>query len=417
MVLLLSLFILFITLFYKVLILIFNYKLLFIVKSIILSLCVYLLYYIQTYPIRRRRTLSKLRKWRYRFPNNYKLKTRKDHIINITILLIYVLIFIVGFLWLRFRNSKRSIDLVVYYDKICKVIMITPLHHTIINLLLLVCIFLLYIKLLTLLMKYFKLQFIKRHIYLSNPLNTHLPSYYYMEFVDRYYYRYIHLTSIINKLHTFISYIFHYLKLKKYPDNCEESLSFKIAVYKIPLENLVYQYLSKVKYIIHYIILLIVIVYDISFNSLVLTHMFKIMPYIFIYELLVRLSKVYDGLNIMHDLIIHDLLYTSIQQITDDEYQVGSFSLTKKDINNIITKYVYTDLIDTDNTANNNIIKQNKVEYTTNMIYKIQKSPYIMLYIILVVYIIYSTDPTSKSLDILYDIIDKMEPFSGNELD
>src|ERR1700677_3304994 len=168
MVLLLSLFILFITLFYKVLILIFNYKLLFIVKSIILSLCVYLLYYIQTYPIRRRRTLSKLRKWRYRFPNNYKLKTRKDHIINITILLIYVLIFIVGFLWLRFRNSKRSIDLVVYYDKICKVIMITPLHHTIINLLLLVCIFLLYIKLLTLLMKYFKLQFIKRHIYLRS---------------------------------------------------------------------------------------------------------------------------------------------------------------------------------------------------------------------------------------------------------
>ncbi len=178
MVLLISFFILFITLFYKVLILIFNYKLLFIVKAIILSFFMYLIYYIQTYPIRQRRILSKVRKWRYRFPNNYKLKTRKDHRINITILLTYVLIFIVGILWLKVRNSDRSIDLVIYYDILCKVIRITPLHHTIINLLLLVCIFLLYLKLLTLLMKYFKLQFIKRHIYLSNPLNTHLPSYY-----------------------------------------------------------------------------------------------------------------------------------------------------------------------------------------------------------------------------------------------
>jgi hypothetical protein len=62
--------------------------------------------------------------------------------------------------------------------------------------------------------------------------------------------------------------------------------------------------------------------YDIFFNSLVLTHIFKIMPYIFIYELLVRLSKVYDGLNTMHDLIIHDFLYASIQQITEDDYRV-----------------------------------------------------------------------------------------------
>jgi hypothetical protein len=413
MILVISLFILFITLFYKVLILIFNYKLLFIVKGIILSLCMYLLYFIQTYPTRQRRILSKLRKWRYRFPNNYKLKTREDHIINITILLTYVLIFILGFLWLRFRNSERSIDLVIYYDILCKVIMITPLHHTIINLLLLVCIFLLYIKLLTLLTKYFKLQFIKRHIYLSNPLNTHLPSYYYMEFIDRYYYRYMHLTSIINKLHTLISYIFHYLKLKEYPPDCNESLSFKIAVYKIPLEDSIYKYLSKIKYILHYLILFIIMFYDIVFNSLVLTHMFKIMPYMFIYELLVRLSKVYDGLNTMHDLVIHDFLYASIQQITKDEYQVGSFNLTKEDLNNIITNYVYTDLVDIKKIVKENNVKLSNIEYIINVIYKIQTNPYIMIYIILVVYILYSTSPTSRSLDILYNIVDNENPFSG----
>jgi hypothetical protein len=237
-----------------------------------------------------------------------------------------------------------------------------------------------------------------------------------MEFVDRYYYRYIHLTSIINKLHTLISYIFHYLKLKKYPDNCEESLSFKIAVYKIPLENLVYQYLSKVKYIIHYIILVTVIVYDISFNSLVLIHMFKIMPYIFIYELLVRLSKVYDGLNTMHDPIVHDFLYAPIQQITPDDYQIGSFNLTKEDLNNIITKYVYTDLNDITNITIDNNVKLSKIEYITKTIHNIQENPYIMLYIIIVTYLIYSTYSTSRSFDILYDIVNNTEPFSGNEV-
>ena len=117
-----SLFIAFINLFYKFLVLLFVYNILLPVKVIflILSLCCY--YYIITYPKRQRLTLSGLRKWKTRFPLDYKLETFKDHMINIAILVLYVLIFVLGILWLRFRNSNRVVDLKVYYHTLFNII-------------------------------------------------------------------------------------------------------------------------------------------------------------------------------------------------------------------------------------------------------------------------------------------------------
>ena len=87
-----------------------------------------------------------------------------------------------------------------------------------------------------------------------------------------------------------------------------------------------------------------VILYDLKYNNLILEHMFTILPYIFIYEILVRMCKFIQGLNIAADDMLYHFLYSPITTIDEDTYQIGRHPVASEDLYKLFTDYVYTDL-------------------------------------------------------------------------
>jgi hypothetical protein len=349
----LTLFIIFIKFFIKILIGLFVFTDV-LIKLIGLCILISLLHYIYTYPIRQRRKLSTLRALRNKFPDKYIIKTYKDYIWNTFILIIYPLIFIVGILWLRFRNTERAIDLLYYYYEFKQIFALTSISNIILNLLLFICFIVLYIKLLSLLSKYVKFQLIKRHLRNSG--------------YDFYNYdMYVFITDyvIINNVYHFlsknISLLFHYLGLKQYPENIRDDVDSKhfndkqlfelqivLYKYKRSLEKQIDQFLlfllSKRNYL-HQSILIMVIIYDIIFNHFILTHMFIILPYIFLYDIWVKFSKFISGLNTMADNILAYFLYGDLKQIGPKDFQIGPHPMDIETLRNLFRNYVYTDLV------------------------------------------------------------------------
>lgn len=350
MILLLIYFYLFIKLFFKVFLLLFKYNLLlFKVVVIIISLSISL--YIYLYPITRRLTLSKLKKWKYRFPNDYKLVTYKDHIINLSVIFLYIFICIFGILWLRFRNTDRVLDLKIYYDQLYNVFIHTSLFYSIVNILLLFCLLLLYRQLLRIGLNNVKHHFIIRHIFLCvNKVDNFYEFTIYWNFR-----RYIHLNNL-HKIHDIIREIFHKLGLRKYPDRSEfyDDWSFKCRTtsprYDTIFEAILTEFLriniERYKYIIHYILLGLVTLYDLMFNDCILTNAFKIMPYIFIYDILVKICKWLDFNVTSNDGIIYGFLYEPWYEIHEVYVTFGTTTIDKDDMAKIITYYVYPGLQD-----------------------------------------------------------------------
>lgn len=81
---------------------------------------------------------------------------------------------------------------------------------------------------------------------------------------------------------------------------------------------------------------------------MILSHMFKILPYIFIYEIWVKISILLKGINTAFDNIVVKLLYGQVTQIEEDEkclYLDGE-PYEKKTIKDILTNYVQNGFID-----------------------------------------------------------------------
>lgn len=336
-----------------------------IMKVLILSINSIIIFYVYTYPKRQRRKLSGLRAIKYKFPKQYILKSNWDHLKNILVLTIYPCIFIIGILWLRFKNTTKHVDLLYYYYEIQTLINITSLSDLILNILVILSIFALYMTVLKLVNKYIKFELIKRHIYLSQYD-------YYNTTIIIFLTTHIDLTRIVYYIRIKISTIFYYLNIKKTPTvnvkelpfykhmSTESILESKIESNKTIFEEFITNTIQNLTYYYHHIVLFIVILYDIKCNALILEHMFTIFPYIFIYEILVRITKFLQGLNITADNILYHFLYSPITAIDEDTYQVGPHPITNEDLNTLFKEYVYTDL-NYDYVKNFNLSNRDKV--------------------------------------------------------
>jgi len=137
--------------------------------------------------------------------------------------------------------------------------------------------------------------------------------------------RHIHLINLFN-IQNKIRYIFHRLGLRKYPDrskfedNWDFNYRIKNSIYDTPLEKIMLQlyakFIATYSYTIHYIILGLITLYDIMFNDFILSNTFKIMPYIFIYDIIVRICKFQDDNVTTNDGIIYEFLYSHGTKLT-----------------------------------------------------------------------------------------------------
>ena len=121
------------------------------------------------------------------------------------------------------------------------------------------------------------------------------------------------------------------------------------------IKQFLYYHIVGLEFIIHRIILLVILLYDIKYNSMILTHVFQILPYIFIYELRVKAYTFLTTINLEYDKIIAKLLYSKATSFDGDQdhlYLDGE-PYEKKIIKKIMTTYVFNNFID------KNPIKQN----------------------------------------------------------
>lgn len=114
------------------------------------------------------------------------------------------------------------------------------------------------------------------------------------------------------------------------------------------IDQFVYFHIIGLEFIIHRVILFIIIIYDIKYNNMILTHMFKIMPYIFIYDLWVKFYLFLLKLNLDYDKIISRVLYQEITSVNNDKecLYLNGEPFEKQLISEILLKYIPQGFID-----------------------------------------------------------------------
>src|SRR6266699_4420096 len=203
----------------------------------------YITWYLITYRNRQNRKLSNLRKWKRRFPDSYKFNSTKDHITNIVFLIGYSSIFIIGILWLRFYFITREIDLNFYYYKLLLYIENVTRLDIAITAILFMYIFFVYTIIVMKSVKLFRFHILKRHFYLAHNF----------------------------KYCNFYRYVLNYTVMFQIIDICEMYYSLMHLKAHDISQNF-HSNCRKVPYILHHIILIIVILYDILFNDMILKH-------------------------------------------------------------------------------------------------------------------------------------------------
>lgn len=99
-------------------------------------------------------------------------------------------------------------------------------------------------------------------------------------------------------------------------------------------------------FVLHYYVLFLVFFYDIFYNSYILENVYKIMPYIFIYELIVRMSKTIIVKNRDYDDFVAYYLYGTCFENNEDIITLGNRTWTQEEAYDIIADYAFNDFKD-----------------------------------------------------------------------
>ena len=257
----------------------------------------------------------------------YALKTKWSHIFNIIVLLFFSCIFIGGIFYLRFFNINKQIDLKDYYVLCKKFFYDFNWIEIIVNSSLILLLIILYISIIYKLTLYFKFHLIKRHIYLVGHTLWY-PSLHYNILRPCNIY-----TDIPYKIKTIFEnlyekYYYNKIQHSPFPDNFysladKERKLFLMQNPVIP--SLFFHKYKKISYFInilltkgHYILLLFVIFYDITYNNFILTLIFYILPWTFFYEIFLRISYFVDVTWIPYDQALYNISYSKTLEVIDD---------------------------------------------------------------------------------------------------
>lgn len=228
---------------------------------------------------------------------HYKIHNNLDKLFCYFMLILYAVIFVGGIIYLRFQNSSKTLDMTLVWNKFYSSILTHTLSVNILNLLLLILLIITYIALLIKLVRFFKRYWIKLHIY----------------YADEPYNWYNRCRQWFTSNLDYISIISHlWLKLyDKYPKSFffKRFLGFSIEYHLRVLARK-----------IHYIIFLIIFIYDVLYNNYVLYNVYSILPYVFIYELYLKLCYLYRySIDVMYSATntAHSFIYAKTMTIMD----------------------------------------------------------------------------------------------------
>src|SRR6266699_6953857 len=94
-------------------------------------------------------------------------------------------------------------------------------------------------------------------------------------------------------------------------------------------------------------IFLKVLSFNVLFNDLILSHVYMILPLIYIYHIWIRITVFIKDLNIMYDSAAHDLIHLKMYKHLDyfifDE--LGGAPLSRDGLRRIYLYYIQTDFV------------------------------------------------------------------------
>jgi hypothetical protein len=282
------------------------------------------------------------------FPDHYKMISIQDKMYNIFILAFCSSIFTLGLLFLRFQTKERSVDLKNYMDTLYVLLCNASLYSIILNLFLLGFLVGLYWVIIASVGRYYKYHLIKRHIYLSHGKSItfydNFCIYVYKFSVDNFWLKSYLIVEILSRFFNFKKIIIimlahnNRLRLLKSYFSAYRSNQFLDTSFKRILNDL--------RYYIHHLICVIALGYDLLYNNITITHVFALLPYVFMYEIWIRISKFYNYRHPANDNLLYELLY--VPTTFDKESNIiytSSGELMLEDFQDIVFNYLFPGLV------------------------------------------------------------------------
>lgn len=300
------------------------------VKYILLFLCITTIYILCKYPRTRFKRLSEVRNYKLNKITKYALKNTREHIYNVLVISIFCIGFTVVIFLFRYLNKNKNINIKEKYLLFKDLYINTPLYDFMLNSILLLLIFVIYIWLFIKIIKYFKYHVIKRHIYLVGNVeegNTWYELTFFAKILKKMNIYNIHFYTIFYIQDIYEKYYYNKFNKKK-PSNYTKLSEEEIKKYyrQSPIEPVLFFTEYKEDKILfhlmtkwHYILLFILIIYDLIYNDYQITHVFYILPWTFFFEIYLRFSTFIQGLWIPHDQYLHTILYAKQLEIWDKD--------------------------------------------------------------------------------------------------
>jgi hypothetical protein len=150
------------------------------------------------------------------------------------------------------------------------------------------------------------------------------------------------------------SYIHQTIRLRhKTLDHVIDDINtyYQLTGYATDYKKFMYHNIKGFAFIIHRILLLCVIFYDMRYNNMILSHMYNILPFIFVYELWVKYSIFLMPWNLLSNDILVQLLYHRVViHDYDKEYIYIYDGISEQlhepsTIKTILTEYVFRDFV------------------------------------------------------------------------
>jgi hypothetical protein len=353
------------------------------VISAILSIILYYLYYYYKYD--------------YKFSKKYAIKTKLELLVSIIIFVLYCSIFILGFLFIRFYNVEKTLDLYQSINVLLNIIINTSYYNVCLTFYLILFIILTMKYIHTLLLKY--ITFHKNKLYYFTFMKDDS-----FETIFWFISRNLTIDNLIyvfiNRNIAYVCYLLGLIPINNTNKNKTIIISFSHQIYdKLPrFVSLFTMFLTAKSFRLHYYVLFFVFFYDIFYNFYILENVYKVMPYIFIYEIIVRMSKTILVKNRNYDDFLAYYLYGTCFENNEDIITFGNRTWTQEEAYDIVADYAFNDFKDKEMTQL--VLTPPKYDpfkfYNTSYfqisenIYKVFKKNYIIIIIFIIALILYS---------------------------
>lgn len=254
--------------------------------------------------------ISLVKQYRVNLIYKYSVITKTQKIISWLYIIVYVMIFCIGFFVLRLLNRNITINLHEIYKNLYQMYITLGWKQNILNVLIIISCSILILIILKKIKNYFYFQIIRQHIYFSDKP-------WYSEIF--YYLRFNIIGKITSIVYNFVENCICFIFTGRWKLNFNLDADVKLYDSFYDKNYKTYHRIHKIRRYFtdnfHIIILSCVFIYDLFFCNLTLIYTFKILPYVFLCSLYLNFARFIETKDLSFDKTINFVFYHKFQMI------------------------------------------------------------------------------------------------------